>query len=139
MATHHLQNKLNIQEGNWKEIQGNVDNLEQKTKRHSIRIVGLKEEEDEDVKAKFITFARNNLNVQNIKHEDIEDIATKNRVPRKHAQKGTTYGSDSDKTHSDCIHSGDEYNPNDHMIQLTKHPQYSWFTNYISLSNTWLV
>ncbi len=63
---------------------GNVDNLEQRNKENNIRIVGLKEEEGENVKDQVIRFAKNKLQVQNISHEDIKDICRMGRkIPGK--------------------------------------------------------
>ncbi len=50
-----------------------IDQLEQCTKANNIRIVGMKEEEGEDIRRKVIDLAQSQLKVENIKIEDIKE------------------------------------------------------------------
>ena len=80
----HLYKKIDDQGEHQKEMKCKIDNLEQSSRKNNIRIVGLQEEENEDIKGKVITLARSKMRIQNIHHEDIEDIC---RLGRKHQGK----------------------------------------------------
>ncbi len=81
-----------------KQIKGGIDNLEQKNKENNLRIVGLTEEEGEDLKNKVISLAKNKLQILNISRADINDICRMGRkMPGKSRDIKVTFASTAKK------------------------------------------
>ncbi len=65
--------KFEESEETLKSIEDRIDDLEQENKANNIRVFGMEEQEDEDLKTKVITLVKNRLQVH-IETDDIKDI-----------------------------------------------------------------
>ncbi len=68
-----LQNQLEEKDTHIRLMMGKIDQLEQCTKANNIRLVGMKEEEGEDIRTKVVDLAQSQLKIHNIKVEDIKE------------------------------------------------------------------
>ncbi len=73
LESRKLQNQLEEKDAHIRLMMEKIDQLEQFTKANNIRIVGMKEEDGEDIRRKVIDLAQSQLNIQNIGIDTIKE------------------------------------------------------------------
>ena len=75
-----LKRQLDEKDTHIRIIMKKIDELEQYTKASNIKIVGMKEEDGEDIITKVVNLARVQLKIQNIEVEDIKEAGKMGKV-----------------------------------------------------------